>query len=127
MREGGIWVREMYAFSIAAALGKMPIDLPLVPHAIMVQPPADSVIGDAAIIHYTWGYEFKDEADKVVWRFDKRDYTQPGQVPPILADPPPGKASELQLKMVRVINDAIRTVFYPGSSTTDESIKPLVG
>ncbi|CAI5510231.1 unnamed protein product, partial [Closterium sp. Naga37s-1] len=84
------WVREMYAFSIAAALGNMPIDLPLVPHAIMVQPPADSVLGDAAIIHYTWGYEFKDEADKVVWRFDKRDYTQPGQVPPILADPPQG-------------------------------------
>ncbi|CAI5480400.1 unnamed protein product [Closterium sp. Yama58-4] len=111
------WVREMYAFSIAAALGNMPIDLPLVPHAIMVQPPADSVLGDAAIIHYTWGYEFKDEADNVVWRFDKRDYTQPGQVPPILADPPQGKASELQLIMVRVINDAIRTVFYPGTNS----------
>ena len=31
------WVREMYAFSIATAEAKMPIDLPPVPQAIMVQ------------------------------------------------------------------------------------------
>ena len=31
------WVREMYAFSIAAALVDMPLDLPRKPRAIMSQ------------------------------------------------------------------------------------------
>lgn len=43
----------------------------------MVQPPADSQLGDAALCHYTWGAIFKDtlQEDKEVWKFDKRFYT----------------------------------------------------
>lgn len=123
-----------------------------------MQPPADSILGTAAIIHYTWGMEFKvrlrpvvlpqfgdchthllrlagllqaecssfprslfaadsalsvpvpplakdlevqsiaavwcgagsQDGAKVIWRFDKRDYTAPGQHPPVIADLPPG-------------------------------------
>lgn len=44
---------------------------------LMVQPPADSALGDAAMCHYTWGAIFKDtlQEDKEVWKFDKRFYT----------------------------------------------------
>eukprot|EP00271_Cylindrocystis_brebissonii_P011031 TRINITY_DN27713_c0_g1_i1.p1 TRINITY_DN27713_c0_g1~~TRINITY_DN27713_c0_g1_i1.p1 ORF type:complete len:749 (+),score=107.35 TRINITY_DN27713_c0_g1_i1:292-2538(+) len=105
------WVREMYAFSIAAALGKMMIDLPLVPKAIMVQPPADSVLGDAAIIHYTWGSKFENDKKEVLWEWDKRTWTQAGDRPKHIRDPPP-EASELQLLMVKVLNDGIDTLRF---------------
>lgn len=110
------WVREMYAFSIATALARVPIDLPLVPEAIMVQPPADSVLGLAGIIHYTWASEFKED-NKTVWLWDKRTWTAEGDFPPHISDPPEGKASELQLLQIKVLNEAIDELFSPKSTT----------
>ena len=50
------WVRDMYAYSFAAAMVNVRHHVPLVPwNPIMVQPPADTVLGQAAILHYTWG------------------------------------------------------------------------
>ena len=49
------WVRDMYAWSFAAAKVKLPHDLPAPPNSpLMVQPPADTQTGNAAILHYTW-------------------------------------------------------------------------
>ena len=43
----------------------------------MAQPPADHRIGDAALLHYTWGSIFQDTKHNQteVWKFDKRFYT----------------------------------------------------
>jgi hypothetical protein len=39
----------------------------------MVQPPADVTLGDAIVIHYTWGPIISINGTEV-WRFDKRAY-----------------------------------------------------
>ena len=51
-------------------------DLKLPPKCkLIAQPPADLAEGDAAMLHYTWGSIWKDDAGKEVWSFDKRFYT----------------------------------------------------
>jgi len=88
------WVREMYAFSIASARVGIKYDMPRVPlNPLMVQPPADDVLGKAIICHYTWGTILKDKStDSEVWRWDKREYAngQYGDKPvvPMLLIPP---------------------------------------
>lgn len=48
--------------------------VPLVPfNPLMVQPPADVTLGDAVILHYTWGPIISVDGT-VVWQFDKRSY-----------------------------------------------------
>ena len=70
------WVREMYAFSIAAALENVKVELQMPPQSpLMIQPPADHTVGDAAMMHYTWGSIINDKNGKELWRFDKREYT----------------------------------------------------
>ena len=70
------WVREMYAFSIACALKVVRLELKAPPDNILfIQPPADKTLGAAAMMHYTWGSIIKNNKDKEVWRFDKREYT----------------------------------------------------
>jgi hypothetical protein len=44
---------------------------------LIAQPPADHGIGDAAMLHYTWGSIFKNATGQEVWKFDKRFYTAP--------------------------------------------------
>jgi hypothetical protein len=41
---------------------------------LMAQPPADDTLGNAFILHYTWGPEIFDKDDKKLWMFDKRAY-----------------------------------------------------
>ena len=80
------WVRDMYAFSFAAAQIEPPIQfrLPPVPFAdTMVQIPADVQLGDAIAMHYTWGPEIKigpKPSREVVWSFDKRRWGGAGGV-----------------------------------------------
>eukprot|EP00873_Tetraselmis_striata_P027120 jgi/Tetstr1/447384/TSEL_034820.t2 len=87
------WVREMYGWSIGAALQGVKFDLELPPkQKLIVQPPADRVIGEAALFHYTWGTVIKDQVSgRKLWEFDKRTYTDaklPLQVPTIPKPPP---------------------------------------
>lgn len=68
------WVRDMYSYSFAAAKSGIRHHVPLVPfNPIMVQIPADSTLGDAAIIHYTWGPRIRINGTEL-WTFDKREY-----------------------------------------------------
>lgn len=65
----------MYAFSISAALQKVKIDIRRVPeNPLIVQPPADHELGNAAMYHYTWGATFLTLNDTKVFEFDKRVY-----------------------------------------------------
>jgi len=71
------WVRDMYAWSFAAAAvrPKLKFELPPVPfQKLVIQPPADISIGEAVLMHYTWGANIKNSAGEQVWTFDKRAY-----------------------------------------------------
>eukprot|EP00898_Chlorokybus_atmophyticus_P004733 jgi/Chlat1/5260/Chrsp33S05015 len=100
------WVREMYAYSVAAVMAGVEHDLPLVGHhSLMVQPPADSELHEAPLMHYTWGSVVKDEQGNKIWEFDKRQYLSgppPGKIPE-----PPEKAAPLVKLLIKEINDAI--------------------
>ena len=56
------WVREMYAYDLAAAVTGVPhyVEDPG-QTKLIAQPPADTNHGDAAMFHYTWGAEYLDE------------------------------------------------------------------
>lgn len=63
----------MYAFSIAVALQKMHIVLKTPPNSpFIVEPPAATEQGKAAMYHYTFGSIFLDSNDSKVFEFDKR-------------------------------------------------------
>jgi hypothetical protein len=97
------WVREMYAYDLAAAVAD-------VAHAVeepgrtrlIAQPPADTDHGSAAMFHYTWGAEYLDRDNQKVWSWDKRPYVEtkhvrdPGSYKPAL---PPADAAESGLKL----------------------------
>ena len=71
------WVREMYAWSAAAAVvGLNVLQQDRGSTFLIAQPPADDAIDDATMYHYTWGTELRDAgSNKVVWEWDKRKYT----------------------------------------------------
>jgi len=79
------WVRDMYAFSFAAAQIEPPIQfrLPPVPFSdTMVQIPADVQLGKAIAMHYTWGPQIKigpKPSTDIVWQFDKRRWGGAGR------------------------------------------------
>jgi hypothetical protein len=75
------WVRDMYSISIAMHLLNLRAWTPLVPYApLAVQIPADDVVGEAAIVHYTWGPIISLNGVKL-WEFDKRSYDGKSVVP----------------------------------------------
>jgi hypothetical protein len=87
------WVRDMYGYTFAAAELGIRHHVPLVPfNPLMVQPPADVALGEAALLHYTWG-PIVSVAGKVLWQFDKRSYGggqgAPGPVRLVKLDQPP--------------------------------------
>ena len=61
------------------ALQGIPLQLALPPESpLIAQPPHDSRMGAAAMMHYTWGSIFTHPSNKSeVWKFDKRFYTEP--------------------------------------------------
>ena len=57
------WVREMYAYSLAAYIHKIPhIHEEGRESLLIAQPPADASIYKASCYHYTWGTQFKDKS-----------------------------------------------------------------
>mmetsp|Transcript_1119 Transcript_1119/g.3930 ORF Transcript_1119/g.3930 Transcript_1119/m.3930 type:complete len:639 (+) Transcript_1119:116-2032(+) len=68
------WLRDMYAFSIALARRKIKVDLTPVPrNLLMTQPPHDDQLGEAAMLHYTWGaLVYTVNGNQKIWEFDKR-------------------------------------------------------
>jgi hydroxyproline O-arabinosyltransferase len=69
------WVRDMYAYSFAAAHAGVRHHIALVPfNPMIVQPPADVTLGDATMLHYTWS-PIVSLNNSVVWRWDKRAYS----------------------------------------------------
>ena len=86
------WVRDMYAYDLATLASGVKHTLAESPDSLLLaQPPADHELGNAYILHYTWGPEIYDKDDKFVWKFDKRSYGegQYGQGPYILQEIPP--------------------------------------
>ena len=74
-REAWGWVRDMYAYSFAAAHSGVRHSVALVPfNPLIVQPPADVTLGDAIMLHYTWS-PIVSRNGSVVWRWDKRAYS----------------------------------------------------
>ena len=65
----------MYAYDAAALAAGVEHEVAEVPDGLlMAQPPADESLGNAFILHYTWGPEIYDKNDKKLWMFDKRAY-----------------------------------------------------
>eukprot|EP00246_Nothoceros_aenigmaticus_P006908 TRINITY_DN202_c0_g1_i1.p1 TRINITY_DN202_c0_g1~~TRINITY_DN202_c0_g1_i1.p1 ORF type:complete len:369 (-),score=54.55 TRINITY_DN202_c0_g1_i1:1188-2294(-) len=104
------WVLEMYGYATAAALH----DVAHILHKdFMLQPPFDTKLGDAYIIHYTYGCDYTMKGvltygTKGEWRFDKRSFT--GGAPPRgLPTPPPG-VPETVVTLVRMVNEATANI-----------------
>lgn len=69
------WVREMYAWCVSVHKNNVQLVHQQPPKSRLIsQPPHNWELGEAAMLHYTWGTLFFKN-DKEVWRFDKRDWT----------------------------------------------------
>ncbi|XP_060208844.1 hydroxyproline O-arabinosyltransferase 1-like isoform X1 [Lycium barbarum] len=100
------WVLEMYAYAVSSALHNVGNVLH---KEFMIQPPWDTQIGKAFIIHYTYGCDY-DMKGKMTygkigeWRFDKRSYSDKWP-PKNLSLPPPG-VPESVVTLVKMVNEA---------------------
>ena len=119
------WIRDMASFTIALHNEGVRAFHPLVPYApLAVQTPADSVLGEATLVHYTWGPIISTDG-KELWRWDKRSYLgNNGAWPlPLVPLPPPWKEGmrlqanetvtveliDLLTRVVTIFNDCIST------------------
>lgn len=97
------WVREMYAYDLAAAIEGIEHVVQDPGETMMIaQPPADTAMGEASMFHYTWGAEYLDRNKQKVWSWDKRPYVEARQVRrPGMHKPelPPADAPERGLKL----------------------------
>ncbi len=119
------WVRDMYAYDLAALASGIDHRLAVNPESLlMAQPPADSQLGNAFILHYTWGSEIYDKNDKFLWKWDKRSYGegQYGQGPYILTEIP------LPPEWDESVGLQLQTFFQPRALTPSrlELIKLLI-
>lgn len=108
------WVREMYAFSIAAALQKVPFELkPVQENQLIAQPPADTKRGNAAMYHYTWSPIYSAPNGTEVFKFDKRIYVKAEDVMkvPKMPIPPPFEEGWKLQDGVPVTRDMYDTVY----------------
>ncbi|CAI9092646.1 OLC1v1027959C8 [Oldenlandia corymbosa var. corymbosa] len=92
------WVLEMYAYAVASAFHGVGN---ILHKEFMIQPPWDTEIGKAFIIHYTYGCDYDLEGKLTYgkigeWRFDKRSYDSIWP-PRNLSLPPPGVPDSVEL------------------------------
>ncbi len=107
------WVRDMYAYDLAALATGIEHELSECPESLlMAQPPADSELGNAFILHYTWGSEIYDKNEEFIWKFDKRSYLegQYGEGPYILQEipPPPSGTTVPRVFSCRLSSNLVR-------------------
>ena len=107
------WVGEMYGFSLAACAARLWLTLQT--QDLMLHPPFDAQLGEASIIHYTYGTELfangsvadpaKVPKEERVWAFDKRYFERdyPGGR---IALPPAGAPPSV-VRLVEAINEAL--------------------
>ncbi|MCL7043340.1 hypothetical protein MKW94_023332 [Papaver nudicaule] len=112
------WVLEMYAYAVASALHGVQH---ILRKDFMIQPPWDTEIGKAFIIHFTYGCDYSLKGELTYgkigeWRFDKRSYLR-GPPPRNLPLPPPG-VPESVVTLVKKVNEA--TANIPGWDTEDK-------
>lgn len=109
------WVLEMYAYAVASALHGVGN---ILYKEFMLQPPWDTTIGKAYLIHYTYGCDY-DLQGKMTpgkigeWRFDKRSYDNVWP-PRNLSLPPPG-VPETVVTLVKMVNEATANIPNWGS------------
>lgn len=105
LRKAMGWLRDMYAYDAAALVAGVEHTVAGWPDTLlMAQPPADESAGNAFILHYTWGPEIYDKAEKQLWMFDKRAYgggqymKGPYALTPLAEPPTFDEATGLQLQ-----------------------------
>ncbi|EAZ36031.1 hydroxyproline O-arabinosyltransferase 1 [Oryza sativa Japonica Group] len=104
------WVLEMYAYAVASALHGVGN---ILHKEFMIQPPWDLEIGDAFIIHYTYGCDY-DMKGKLTygkigeWRFDKRSYDS--KPPPRNLPLPPNGVPQSVVTLVKMVNEATANI-----------------
>ncbi|KAL7159012.1 hypothetical protein ABFS83_01G001000 [Erythranthe nasuta] len=109
------WVLEMYAYAVASALHGVGN---ILYKEFMIQPPWDTAIGKAYIIHYTYGCDY-DLQGKLTygkigeWRFDKRSYDNVW--PPRNLSMPPNGVPESVVTLVKMVNEATANIPNWGS------------
>lgn len=107
------WVGEMYGFSLACCAARLWLTLQT--QELMVHPPFDVELGQASIIHYTYGTELlangsvadpaKVAKEQRVWAFDKRYFER--NYPEGRITPPPQGAPPSVVRLVDAINEAL--------------------
>eukprot|EP00899_Mesostigma_viride_P015079 jgi/Mesvir1/23572/Mv18268-RA.1 len=97
------WVREMYAYSVASALARVPHVLPHYPHSLIAMPTVHKRMGHAHMIHFTGRVVLEDGAHNKVWSFNKAFW--PGAAPEHIPEPP----AELSFPTIRLLVDTINT------------------
>mmetsp|Transcript_4092 Transcript_4092/g.8403 ORF Transcript_4092/g.8403 Transcript_4092/m.8403 type:complete len:140 (-) Transcript_4092:112-531(-) len=89
----------MYAYSLAAAITRIPHDTQRRLDSILIaQPPADDMLGNAAMYHYTWGVDLLDPKRNYakVWQWDKRKFVSGEDSFKIPHIPMPPPVAEIQ-------------------------------
>ncbi|XP_073136493.1 hydroxyproline O-arabinosyltransferase 1-like [Henckelia pumila] len=109
------WVLEMYAYAVASAFHGVGN---ILYKEFMIQPPWDTEIGKAYIIHYTYGCDYDLQGRLTYgkigeWRFDKRSYDN-SWPPRNLSMPPPG-VPESVVTLVKMVNEATANIPNWGS------------
>lgn len=125
------WVREMYAYDLAAAIAGVEHRVEDPGTTTMIaQPPADSTIGRAAMYHYTWGADYLARDGTKKWSWDKRPYIdvkhvrEPAKWKPPL---PPENAGEqgYRLQDGKAVNKALNNILTDMLSTMHAAIDDL--
>lgn len=102
------WVREMYAWCIAVAKHRdITMEVAEAPASTLIaQPPADKILGNASMLHYTWGIEYYERGNKI-WTWDKRLYTsvEVSLKVPLIPMPPEFKAGWVSQSKERITQD----------------------